>query len=246
MDSSNDYLSVNHVLAEVSMACGDKDFRNGFSKGWYVSRIQDALQEIAIDTFYQKITDDFDIPSNLNLEMPDNSFNIRLMIAYTGACCVPSTSAVIHWKRNYNNKGKVDGALTRHEGTGRANTSDPILPSTRGIDNLYYAAVQEGVISFSPAVAQFDKVRITYNGMGIQVGDTPVIPRFFERAVNSYVRTQFWLAKLSLEPRKWIGLYDRAVIEYSKEMEKAKLRMLSMNSWERESLNEYISNALHK
>lgn len=243
---SNDYLSVNHILAEVTMAVGDKDFRNGFSPGWYVSRIQDSLQEIALDTFYQKITDDFNIPSNLNLEMPGNSFNIRLMIGYSGTCCVPSTSAVIHWKRNYNNKGKADGAVTRHEATGKANGSDPIMPSTRGVSNLYYAGVQNGVISFSPAVAKFDKVRITYNGMGIQVGDTPVIPRYFERAVNSYVRTQYWLAKLAEEPRKWVTNYNIAYKEYEIQMEKAKLRVLSMNSWERESLNEYISNSLHK
>jgi hypothetical protein len=243
---SNDYLSVNHILAEVSMACGDKDFRNGFSKGWYVSRIQDALQEAALDTFYYKITDDFDIPANLNIAMPDNSFNIRMMIAYTGDCCVPSKSAVIHWKRNYNNKKKVDGALTRHQGTGKSNTSDPIIPSTRNVGNLYYAGIQDGHISFSPAVAQFDKVRITYNGMGVQVGDTPIIPRFFERAVNAYVRSQFWLAKLAEEPRKWRVNYTDAVMQYEKHMEKAKLRVLSMNSFEKESLNEYLSNALHK
>ena len=243
---SNDYLSVNHLLAEITMACGDKDFRNGVSKGWYISRIQDALQEIAIDTFYQKITDDFDVPDDLNLAMPENSFNIRLMIAYRGACCVPSSMGVIHWKRNYNNKKKVDGALTRHMGTGKTNGNEPIMPSTRGVGSLLYAGVQGGFISFSPAVAQYDKIRITYNGMGIQVGDTPVIPRFFERVVNAYVRSQYWLIKLAEEPRKWVGNYDRAVGEHGVQMEKAKMRVASMNSWEKESMEEYISNALHK
>ena len=243
---SNDYLSVNHILAEASQALADKDFRSGMSKGWYISRIQDALQEIAIDTFYQKITDDFDVPADLNLPMIDNAFNIRLMVLYNGDCCTPSSSATVHWKRNYNNKKKVDGAATRNMPTEKANRHDPILPSTRGVSNYYYAAVENGVISLSPGCSAFSKIRITYNGMGIQVGDTPVIPRFFERAVNSYVQYQFWLAKSAVEPRKWIGLLDRADAKYNQELEKAKIRISSMNSFEKESMDEYISNALHK
>jgi hypothetical protein len=52
--NANDFVSAEKIIAEVSQTVNDKGFRNGFSKGWFLSRIHDALQELAFDTFYEK------------------------------------------------------------------------------------------------------------------------------------------------------------------------------------------------
>ena len=55
---SNDFCSVEHLLAEITSTLNDTEFRSGFSKGWYISRIQDALQELSFDTFWLKVQQD--------------------------------------------------------------------------------------------------------------------------------------------------------------------------------------------
>jgi hypothetical protein len=110
--NSNDFVSVNHILAEVSMTLDDAEYRKGFSIGWYTSRIQDALQELAFDTFFDTVTIDKDMPKKtLSLELPKNVFNIREIYLYNGSCCSPSTSQVVWYKRLYNNNGKGEELL---------------------------------------------------------------------------------------------------------------------------------------
>ncbi len=43
--TANDFVSIDHILSDVTSTVNDMEFKKGFSKGWYVSRIQDAMQE---------------------------------------------------------------------------------------------------------------------------------------------------------------------------------------------------------
>ena len=245
---SNDFVSVNHILAETLVNVNDPDLRNGMTKGWYVSRIQDALQEIAIDTFYQKITDDIAFPQDrLAIEIPKNAFNIREIYLYNGDCCSPNNSVVVHWKRLYNNKGgSTEGYTSRVTATGSSMSEDPFLRKHRGADRHYYANIQNGMIMFSSSCRAYKTVRLVYNGMGVEIGDEPIIPRFFERYINDYIEERFYSAMKAREPRKYRGLWSDSYSKLEKSLMKAKMRVSSMNTYEKESLEEYISNIYAK
>jgi len=85
--TANDFVSIEHLLAEVTATVDDVEFRKGFKKGWYTSRIQDALQELSFDTFWQKVTHDWEVPQNCRIPMPENVFNIREIYLYSGELC---------------------------------------------------------------------------------------------------------------------------------------------------------------
>ena len=80
-----------------------KEFKKGFKKGWFVSRIHDALQELAFDTYYLKVQHDFELPQNLQLNMPEDVFNIREIYIYEGELCNPINTQVVYHKRLFNN-----------------------------------------------------------------------------------------------------------------------------------------------
>lgn len=254
---SNDFVSVNHIMAELLQTLNDVDLRSGFSKGWYVSRIQDALQELAFDTFFDEVTVDKDFPaSTLSMEMPENVFNIREIYLYNGECCSPTTSQVVWWKRLYNNKQKGDGYTARVKDSGTGGT-DPYLPSPWSYSNSYsfvgtkyYANIQNGTIMFSSDCKGYGKVRIVYNGMGAPIGDAPIVPRFFERAINDYVEERYYNAMKSRDVRTYRGLWNEAYTKLYDVREgswkKARMRVSSMDTWEKESLNNYITNMYHK
>lgn len=254
--NSNDFVSIDHILAEVISTLDDEDFRKGFSQGWYVSRIQDALQELAFDTFFDEVTLDFDMPENLRLEMPKGVFNIREIHGYNGDCCSPATSNVIHWKRNYNNKGGGANYTARVKEIGENSFFDPFLPNEGYTRQSYYggiklfANIQNGIVMFSSDCSSFQKIRITFNGMAGEIGDAPIIPRFFERAINAYVEWRHYKAMVSRDPRTYRALANDARAELYDMRDGcwkvARMRITSMDSWEKESMNEYISAIVHK
>ena len=86
--------------------------------------------------------------------------------------------------------------------------------------------------------------------MGVAVGDLPVIPRFFERAINDYVEERFHNAMKNVDIRKhrplWQDAYNRFYDPRDGSRKEARLRVSSMDSWERESYEEYLSSMYHK
>jgi len=255
--NANDFVSIDHIISEVLSTLDDADLCKGFSRGWYVSRIQDALQELAFDTFFDEITMDFDMPKEtLQLEIPKGVFNIRQLYGWNGSCCSPQTSNVIHWKRNYNNNPGGTGYTAKVKEIGESSYFDPFLPNEGWSRNAYYggtklfANTQNGVIMFGSDCASFDKVRIIFNGMAGEIGDVPIIPRFFERAINAYVEWRHYKSMVSREPRTYRALARDAYNELYDMRDgcwkTARMRISSMDSWEKDSMNEYISSMIHK
>lgn len=256
---SNDFISTNHIIADVVKTIDDEKFRKGFSKGWYTSQVQDALQALAFDTFYDKVTLDYDLPENLVLEMPKNFFNIREIYVYNGdGCCSPHDSQIVHWKRLFDNKGKSGYTARVKDGsTGGTYNSSPFVANYHDYEldgfsarRRYYANAKNGRIMFSSTCSNFSKVRLIGNGMGGVVGDVPIIPRFFEEAVKDWVIEKFYKAMMGRDPRMYRGLYLDAKANREDlrtgSWKNARIRVSSMDSWEKEDLNEYISSMYHK
>ena len=124
--SAENMISPEEILADVLKLAGDESFKDN-SKGYYYSLIQQALQELAFDTYFDQRTEFFDVPENLNLPMPMGAFNLREMYLYNGTECNFSTAQNVYWKRNYFTKG--NGSLSRDKGT--SNSSDPFFQNRR-------------------------------------------------------------------------------------------------------------------
>lgn len=254
--NSNSFVSANHIIANVAKTVGDDKFRMGFSLGWYRSQIQDALQELAFDTFYETITLDYDVPDNLRLEFPPNVFNPKEIYVYNGdGCCTPSNSQIVHWKRQFNNKGKGDGYTSRVKEGGH--NQSPFVANLSDWDNdhsiggtKYFYNIQNGTIMFSSSCRGFRKVRLIVNGMGGAIGEIPVIPRFFEQAIKDWVKERFYEAMIHRDPRLYKPLFesarDQRVNMRNGTWKDARLRISRMDSLQKDDLNEYISAIYHK
>lgn len=254
--NANDFVSVEKIISEVTQTVDDKDFKNGFVKGWFVSRIHDALQELAFDTYYQKITRDFEMPDVLQIDMPENVFNLREVYVYNGELCNPKNTQVVYHKRLFNNMHKGDGYSARVKDDG-SNASDVFQPNQRifawnrqgFFGPKYYYNVQNGLMMFSKECQSFPYVRVIFNGMGGVDGEKPVIPRFFQRAIVDYVEERYYNAMKSRNPRLFRSLWGDAqgrLDSYTGNWAKARKRVSSMDSAEKESMEEYISSMYHK
>jgi hypothetical protein len=254
--NANDFVSVEKILAEVTQTVNDKEFKNGFTKGWYISRIHDALQEIAIETYFFKVTMDFELPSNLQLEMPEDTFNIREIYLYNGERCNPTNTQVVYFKRLFNNKFQGDGYSAKVKDDG-SNSSDIFQPNqswnTQNRQGFYgpkyYYGVQDGLMMFSKDSNAFPFVRVIFNTFGGADGSVPIIPRFFQRAIVDFVEERYYNAMKNRSPRTYGSIWRDAkngLESYTGNWRKAIKRASSMDTAEKESMEEYISSMYHK
>lgn len=263
MDTS-DKISVNLLLADILSFVDDESTRgHGFNKGYYISGIQKAVEELAYDTFFDVQTEDIllkeENKKNLAVEMPLNAFNIREMYLFNCCCssddngvcgcCKPSSSVIVHWKRLYNNRGKGSAYTAKRVDRGRDN-KDPfynsdgdIGTSTSPPNNLYYANVQNGLIMLSSNSTGYTHLRLVYNGTGGAIGDEPVIPRFLRNAIVDYV-VERTLRALSAKDRVrwrvlWGDSYARLNDEKNGSWIKAERRIKTLDTWKRDTMREY-------
>ena len=91
--SPQNFVSVNEILADVIKVVKDDSFKLN-SKGWYTSQIQQSLEELSFDTFFDEQHQAFDMPENLRLELPKGSFNLRQIFVFNGSECTPATLSI--------------------------------------------------------------------------------------------------------------------------------------------------------
>ena len=245
--NSNDFLTVNQILSDVLVNVDDEDFKKGFTKGFYVSKIQQCLEELAFDTFYQEITKDLPFPTTqLTMQLPTNCFNIREIYLFNGDCCTPQTSVIVHWKRLYNNsQGGPAYTAKQKENMRRDPYYKPWGWANNAIDKAttYFANIQNGLLMFSSNSSHYNHVRLVYNGMGGDVGDSPVIPRFMRQAVIDWVSEKFWRALKAKNPRVrpiWMDYYNILNDPKIGSWKRAQDRMKQMDTWEKDSMAQYL------
>lgn len=237
-----DAVSFGDILAEVLALCNDEDFRNGYTRGWHKSGVQKALEALAFDTFYDEITIDVDIDQDcLQVEIPDNMFNPRILYAFNGVCDLNS-AVKIYWKRTFNNKqgNGINYTADRRE---LSTNLDPFMPPSFVPSNVYWANIQNGLIMLSSNTRGFEKLRIIGNGAGSPIGDDPIIPRFFRQAIVDYCCERFFRAVAAKGDRTAFAmqkLYSNALYDVRDgSWQKAKNRVSMLSTWKRDSLKEY-------
>ena len=240
---SNDFISINDILADVGVAVNDQAYDRGLTKGYYTRQISRAVEELALDTYFQTLTFDTEFPENYILEMPSNCFNIREIYLYNGVCGKPTDSQWVNWKRHFNNTGGgTEYTAKRKETLG----NNPFFMEG-GDNSVLYANIENGNIGFGSTCGGYSFVRLIYNGMGGEIADIPIIPRIFRTAVIDYVRvnalTHFSLQNVQLRFALQLAQQDLDGAGWNKpgSWKKAERRMKSMNTWEKENYKEYFS-----
>lgn len=262
--SKENMISPLEILSDVLKLADDESFKDN-SKGYYMSLIQQALQELAFDTFFDVRTEFFDVPENLNLAMPLGAFNLKEMYLYNGTECNFDTAQNIYYKRNYFTKGK--GSLSRD--SGNSNSRDPFFQNRRlsnsngishpnsrragavvsSINTVYFYNIQRGMIMLSPNSRNFSKIAIVFNGTGGDIGKVPFVPQLFREAIKSWVLSPVYQIKMAMavgaDFNKWQTLWSlndkRLNTPYTGLWDKAELRSKSMDSKAREDMKEYMS-----
>jgi hypothetical protein len=249
MSSSNDFISINDILADVLPMVGDLDFKKGVSRGFYVRQIANAIEELAQDTYCTVLTEDFHFPDTYILPLPENCFNVREIYGFSGDCDKPVNTQEIHFKRHFNNSGGGTDYTARRK---EQQPTDPYVNNEYGNNMsfyhpyLYYANIENGDIMFGSTCNAFTWIRIVYNGMGGKIGDVPVIHREFRNAVRDYVRTQV-LKVFMVHDRNAMALYQIADMDLNGNgrvpgsWKKAERRIKRMGTWARNNYLEYLS-----
>jgi hypothetical protein len=259
--SRKSFVTPDEILADVLKSVGDEDYRHN-SKGWYISQMQEALEELSFDTLFNTKVLDFAVPQNLNLDLPAGTFNIKQLYVFNGDLCNISSKRNLWPKRNYFTKG--NGYLARNT----ASNNDPFYSSLNGRnflndnqlntgsnfhnsgnENTYYYNVYNGVVMLSPACRTFQKIAMVINGTGCEIGELPIIPNFFRQAVKDWVCEISLRNRLKDEPQlinvwrtyeKNLNYHENYGF-YTGSWYKAKERVRNMGSHEREAIREYLA-----
>ncbi len=252
--SKENYVSVNEILADVLVSVDDEAFKD-HSKGFYVSQVQQALQELSFDTYFDERTEDFDVPSNLRLEMPKGAFNIKQIYLFNGTKCNIAKSQIVYHKRNYftggvgyvakdkwNNRDPFYDSRSFHGRNRRA-----VGDSDSAINDLYFYNIQNGMMMFSSSISRFEKIMVVYNGISTDIGEVPIIPTFFREAVKSWVLDVAYKIKMAravADLGKWQALWSMNNNLLRKPFtgywDLALYRAKNIDSKEREDINVYI------
>ena len=67
----NTYISTDELLHDILKAVDDEDLKKGFEHGWFMSQIQQAIEEIGFDSFYKIVTSDLPFDNEkLSVDLP--------------------------------------------------------------------------------------------------------------------------------------------------------------------------------
>lgn len=245
---SNDFITVDEILADVLGTTNDENMRKK-NKGWYVSQIQQALEDLAFDTFFDERVWDVRYPSNNVLPLDKGMFNVRHIYLYNGQCGSMNAKANVHWKKNLS-LARDGESFAAHQMTSGESDIDFIYPRTASIPGkLYMAEIQNGNIMFSPNCSAKEWVRIIANGMGCDIGDVPFIPRILRQATKDYAVYRFFRDMKNKDRRDHIGAYQESERDlygnrngrgYMGSWGEAESRIKSMNTWEKNEMKEYL------
>ena len=244
--SPHSYVSVNEILADVLKITNDAGFKIN-SRGWYISQIRQALQELSFDTFFDERNEELLIPNDLRVELPKGAFNLKQIFLFNGTKCnVGKNTPNVYFKQNYWTGGT--GYLARDKWD---NNDDPFYRDRSSNDpKLHYFGIQNGLIMLSESCRKYEKIMVFYNGIGGEIDNTPVIPQFFRQAVKDYVSSSGLEASIAqeLEPAKMNKLtYLKNAVdtrmnkEYDGSWAKAEQRAKHTDKKIRQDMTEYLA-----
>ena len=237
--STSDMMSYNVVLSDILINVDDENYSK-FNKGYYISLIQQALEQLSLQTMFLKVERDIAMPTTLSYQIESGCFNLREIYAYTGTCCNKSTARNLWWKKDYRTKGVSESYLSRVNG----NTDDPFLPTFQSQSTTYWYGIENNTVYVSPSCAGYSRLNMVFNGSITILGSTPTIPIQLREAVVDWCTykliCKLVIRKPSLRTSSvdaYQRLYDRANGSWVQ----AKMWCQNMDTKSRSDLLEYLS-----
>lgn len=262
--SPHNFVSTNQILADVLKTVDDSSFKVS-SRGWYTSQIQQALEELSFDTFFDERNESFDVPKDLRLDMPKGAFNLKGVYLFSGTNCDIGKSVNVYWKKNFINSSSGNGYVAKdkwendkdpfYQGrTARSlenqSLTDPTENFNNNPDNLYFFNVQNGMIMLSETCRKFPKVMLVFNGIMTDIGEAPVVPQFFRQAVKDFVLVPALAEKMrdtiaTKEYSHWAMMHANYKQQLNRPYEgswaKAEHRAKQLNNKVRQDIKEYFT-----
>ena len=236
------------IVSGVASDLDDESFNQGVSKGKYLSNLWKSLEELSISMFMTTEAFDLDVPKNLKLNMPENTFNVREMYLHNGVCCQPGADmAIVHYKRRMNKIQGGDGYTANRK---EEMSDDPFMNlygSNNGPDfqfeGLYYGNVENGVIFLSSNCGRYKKLRVICNTMGVEPGTEPMVPRIVRECIELMVKKKVAAALMVRNPQKYTTIYRFVLQELDDPidgvMAKTRSVLARMGTWKR---NDFLEN----
>lgn len=256
--SKHNFVTVDEILSDVLKLVDDERYEI-HNKGYYTSLIQQALEGLAFDTFFQELSESFDFPVNdLILPMPIGSFNIRKVYLFSGTDCDISRSQKVWRKSGYNtrgngyfsdNKGVNHDPFIENAQSNRLSSIYPTRHKESAVERTFFYNVVEGMVMFSSQCRAYPKVHLIYNGTGCELGAIPIIPLFLREAVSDFITEVTLRIKMAKDPRTWTTLWQIYDKRLNRDQQygfgqgswyRAEMRVKTMSLDERTSLNEYF------
>lgn len=247
MATHSGYVSPLEVISDVTSLVDDEGFKE-FSEGSYMSEIQQALTELAFDTYFDHKAVVIELLGRTVVPIPEGMFAEDALYAFSGSHCDRSPANTVFYARNYIRYGN---RLFKQQ---KGENNDPFtdnVASLSSVGSILFYNKLDYEFHFSDAVAGFEKILIEYRGMGCKLGDAPIIPNELRQAVKDYValqmatklygryRTNDRLNVLRILEERLRG--GRGFNNVGSWMQ-AKRRVQSISSNEREHMRRYLSN----
>jgi hypothetical protein len=240
--SPKDLVSLDEVVSSLSSRLGDRSFKI-MSKGFYKQIVQDALRELAFESFFDKRHEALPYPENNVLELPAGVFNIKEVYLFNGNECNIQTARRVYFKKDMIVSGA--GYFAKH--TGNPNMNDPFYKErTSGLGTQPICSMQNGMLMFAYS-GGYENILLVYNGTGGDLFKVPFIPEYLKQAI--IVWSSFNLAEVYMaNDKENFQLYrtiaasnEKKIYDLSGPWEEAKRRVKRANDKERQDFKEYMS-----
>lgn len=178
------YLPVSEVINDVSERLGDPELRK-WTPASYESAAQRALSNLCHDADFDERHWETEIPSSGIIKLPFGMHRKSLVMAFDGDHCDMLNAKKVFEKPNYFHKGG-EGAVANNLGTGEDLLNWFDGPQASG-DQLFYGE-SNGCIYLNPGARCYQKIHITYYGIGIDKwGCDFNIPEWARDAIGAYM-----------------------------------------------------------
>ena len=241
--SEESFIDPNTIVGEIAKQSGDPGFEWDVY-GYYLSLVQEALAELSMDTLFLELSKTYKLEDGCReLTLPEGAFNVRDVFGHNSEECIVDNSTNIWYKHNYRKGFSRDSW---------SNGADPFYRnrSSRPHSQLYFCGISNGVVHLSESCMKFKYVTVFYNGVLANLGEAPVVPIFFKKAIVNYGVVNCLVARIAQHSaNEKVNGWQFAYAHHKKEMdgfydgswEKARIRVKKMDKKQRKDFREYFA-----
>jgi hypothetical protein len=156
------YISINEVLADVTVALGDRDERR-LSHGFYKAQVRNAMDELGFSTVFLEGFEDTEIPADHKIVLPAAAYRIKNLHIFKGTPDNITTMSNVYWKKGAHSEGFETGFTANYY----PGSNDPYYGNNLRSygESIYWFIFHGGDIVLSDGCADFDYVRVVYDGI---------------------------------------------------------------------------------